>query len=132
MEDASVREENSRGRQAGALWRKNDSGGRLVFDAAELCGWRADHRRFRKFSGFAEAEGHSHGNQERDTRGRDHLGGAKGGGYFGGETEPLSEKSGRQLYQERAAAGAKFSSVISVWIVWRAVSRRNAIRQRWA
>src|SRR5579859_5102448 len=132
MEDAPVREKDSRGRKAGALWRENDSGGRMVFDAAELCGWRADHRRFRKLSGFAAAKGHPHGDQERDAGGRDDFGGAEERRHFGGEAERVSEKSGRQLHQEGIAAGAKFSPVVSVRIVWRPVSCGDAIYQRWA
>src|SRR5260370_3542123 len=130
MEDASVSKENSRGRQAGALRRKDDSGGRLVFDAAKLCGRRADHRRCRQLFGRAAAEGHPHGDQERDAGGRDDFGGVEGGRYFRGETESLAEKSGRQLHQEGAAAGAKFSPVVPVWVAGRAGSRGDAVYQR--
>src|SRR6266849_3661501 len=130
MENASVPEENSRGRQAGALRREDDSGGRLVFDATKLCGRRADHRRCRQLFGRAAAEGQPHGDQERDAGGRDDFGGAEDGRYFRGETEPLSEKSGRQLHQDGAAAGAKFPPVVPVWIAGRAVSRGDAVYQR--
>jgi len=71
LEDASVREKDFGGRKAGALRREVIALRRLVCDAADLRGWRADYRGFRELFGFAEVEGHSPGDEERDAGGRD-------------------------------------------------------------
>ena len=73
IQDASLREENSRRRQARPLRRENGSLRRLVFDAAQLHRRRPDHRRFREPAEFAAPEGNSHRDQERHARRRNDL-----------------------------------------------------------
>ena len=60
--------QNSRRRQTRPLRREDGSLRRLVFDAAQLRGRRADRRRFREPAEFAAAQGHPHGHQERNAR----------------------------------------------------------------
>src|SRR6266849_5001932 len=73
LEDTSVREKDIGGWKAGALRREVAAVRRLVCDAAHLCRRRFDHRRFRKFSGFAEAERYSLGDEERNAGGGDNF-----------------------------------------------------------
>src|SRR5260370_30553178 len=69
LEDSSVCEKDFGGRKAGALRCEVIALRRLVRDAANLRGWRADYWRFREVFGFAEAGGHSPGDEERDAGG---------------------------------------------------------------
>ena len=73
IQDASVRAPDPRRRQAGALRRQDGADGRLVLDAAHVCGRRADRRRFGGVPEFAAAQGHSPGAEDRNARGRDDL-----------------------------------------------------------
>ena len=73
IQNSSLRGTNSRGRQAGSLRREDGALRRLVFDAAQLRGWRTDHRRLREPAEFAASEGNSHRDQKRHARGGDDL-----------------------------------------------------------
>src|SRR4029077_8190006 len=80
--------------------------------AAELPGWRADHRGFGELPGFAAAEGHSPGDEKRDACGGNHFRGAEGGRYVVEKAERFPEENRRELHQKRTMASAKFSPVV--------------------
>src|SRR5216684_9117595 len=130
IQDASVPETHSRRWKAGALRREDDSLWRLVRDAANLCGRRADHRRLRELSRFAAPQGHSHGHEERDAGRRNYFRGVARGRLFLENARGLSEKSRAELDQKRTLAGAQFPSIISTRFSWRNVSRGLAIHFR--
>src|SRR5229473_7824412 len=112
MEDAPVPQETSRRRKAGALRREVAAVRRMVRDAAKLSGWRADYRGFGKFSGFAAAEGHPLGDEERNAGGGNHFRCAEGRRLLFESSKLLPEKNRAELHQERAMAGAEFSSIV--------------------
>src|SRR5260370_41699084 len=97
MEDAPVRQENSRWRQAGALRREIVAVWRVVRDAAQYRGRRVDHRGFRQLSGFAAAEGNSPGDEKRDAGGRDDLRSAEEWGRFDQDARQIPGTRGKEL-----------------------------------
>ncbi len=63
-------------------------------------------------SGFAAAEGHSSGDEERDAGGGNDFRSAEGRRYIVENAQRLPEKNRAKLHQERAVAGAEFSPVL--------------------
>src|SRR5271168_4183918 len=93
MEDASAPEENSRRRKDGALRREVAALRRMVRHAKELSGRRIDHRGFGEFSGFAAAQRHSPGDEERHAGGRDDFRGAESRRYLRENAVRLSQEN---------------------------------------
>jgi electron-transferring-flavoprotein dehydrogenase len=103
-------------------------GAKTVPYAAQLRGWRLDHRRFREPSEFAAAEGDSHRDQERHARGRNHLRSAMRRRYFRKNAGGISAKNRTKLDQKRIVGSPQFSSGFSRRPIFRARASRIAIR----
>ena len=129
-QDASVREKNSGRRQARPLRRENRSVRRLVFHAAQLRGWRLDHRRFRQPAEFAAPEGHSHRDQKRHARGGNHLRSAMRRRHFRRNARGISAENRTKLDQKRIVGSPEFSPGISRRAVFGLGQCRIAIRHR--
>src|ERR1700730_17728564 len=85
----------------------------MVFDAAELPGRRADHRRFGESAEFAAAEGNSYRDQERDACRGDDLRSPVCRRYVGEDARRLFQKDRAELAENGTLARAEFSSGIS-------------------
>src|SRR5580700_6526115 len=130
MENASAPRENSRRRQDGALRREIVAVRRMVCHAAQLSRRRIDYRRFRKFSRFTAAQGHSPGDEKRDARRGNNFAGTEVRRHFVEDAVRVSEKNRAELHKKRVVAGAQFSPVFPARHAGRFRANRTATNQR--